>query len=305
MFAGLRHELLLHSGRSEFVEQAVAFLRAGAAGGEAGLLLADAFSCAEARAALGPAAAAVTFVDGVSVGHNPARVLGIVRDAVVPNRRARVVAAPSAARDPRECSEILLHELTLSLPTCREWPVWLRCPYDTRQLDGQQLAAVRAAHPDDDGVPAAAERALETFATALPDPPADARRLRTEGDLASARRTVRRWAAELGLPDTRCDDLVVAVNEAMTNSLRHGSGSAEVTVWSTASAVICDVHDEGHFEDLLAGRLTPPGGRPSGRGVWMVNHLCDLVQLRSPAGGTTVRMTMHMSGTTRSRPPGG
>jgi anti-sigma regulatory factor (Ser/Thr protein kinase) len=43
-----------------------------------------------------------------------------------------------------------------------------------------------------------------------------------------------------------------------------------------------------------AARSAPPTGRAGGRGLWLVNQLCDLVQVRSPAGGTTVRMTMQL-----------
>ena len=42
--------------------------------------------------------------------------------------------------------------------------------------------------------------------------------------------------------------------------------------------------------DPLAGRLAPGTEELDGRGLWMVNQLCDLVQLRSSAAGTTVRV---------------
>ena len=34
---------------------------------------------------------------------------------------------------------------------------------------------------------------------------------------------------------------------------------------------------------------------PGGRGVWMANQLCDLVQVRSSDDGTVVRLHMHTS----------
>ena len=46
----------------------------------------------------------------------------------------------------------------------------------------------------------------------------------------------------------------------------------------------------GHLADPLTGRLTPPLDAPGGRGLYLVNQLCDLVQVRSSPQGTTVRV---------------
>lgn len=51
--------------------------------------------------------------------------------------------------------------------------------------------------------------------------------------------------------------------------------------------------DEGRIEDALVGRARPKLDAPSGRGLWVANQLCDLVQLRSGADGTTVRLHLH------------
>jgi hypothetical protein len=40
----------------------------------------------------------------------------------------------------------------------------------------------------------------------------------------------------------------------------------------------------------LAGRHQPGDEAAKGRGLWMVNQLCDLVQLRSGRQGTQVRI---------------
>ena len=47
------------------------------------------------------------------------------------------------------------------------------------------------------------------------------------------------------------------------------------------------------IEDPLAGRERAPDADGGGRGLWIVNHLCDLVQLRSSRAGSVVRL--HMS----------
>ena len=47
------------------------------------------------------------------------------------------------------------------------------------------------------------------------------------------------------------------------NHLRHGGGPGTLRIWREDGAVVCEVRDAG------------------GRGLWMVNQLCDLVQLRT------------------------
>ena len=51
-----------------------------------------------------------------------------------------------------------------------------------------------------------------------------------------------------------------------------------------------DVADQGRIDDLLVGRVLPPVDRLGGRGVWLANQLCDLVQIRSGEGFTQVRL---------------
>jgi anti-sigma regulatory factor (Ser/Thr protein kinase) len=87
----------------------------------------------------------------------------------------------------------------------------------------------------------------------------------------------------------------LAVGELTANTLAHTSGSGALTMWATRMAVTCQVRDSGHIIDPLAGQLRPgpavPGG---GRGLWVVHQLCDLVQMRSGADGTTIRVHMRL-----------
>jgi hypothetical protein len=43
----------------------------------------------------------------------------------------------------------------------------------------------------------------------------------------------------------------------------------------------------------LAGRVRPGPRQRYGRGLWMANQLCDLVQLRSRRDGTVARVHMR------------
>jgi hypothetical protein len=53
------------------------------------------------------------------------------------------------------------------------------------------------------------------------------------------------------------------------------------------------VQDDGHITNPLVGRQAPGSFDDASRGLWVVNQLCDLVQVRSSVEGTTVRV--HMS----------
>jgi len=88
-------------------------------------------------------------------------------------------------------------------------------------------------------------------------------------------------------------DLVLAVNEVATNSVRHGGGAGTLTLWRDEDMVLCDIRDTGRFSEPLIGRVQPtpePGG---GYGLWVVNQVCDLVQIRSGDDGNVVRLHMR------------
>lgn len=50
----------------------------------------------------------------------------------------------------------------------------------------------------------------------------------------------------------------------------------------------------GVFQQPLVGRKTPTVTQEGGRGMWMVNQLCDLVQMRTRPEGSTVRVRMTL-----------
>ena len=88
---------------------------------------------------------------------------------------------------------------------------------------------------------------------------------------------------------------MLSVSEVASNSVRHGGGSGLLRVWCERAALFCEVHDQGKIDHPLAGRVIPADGQPYGRGLWIANQLCDLVQIRSSAAGTVVRMQMRLS----------
>jgi anti-sigma regulatory factor (Ser/Thr protein kinase) len=82
------------------------------------------------------------------------------------------------------------------------------------------------------------------------------------------------------------------VNEIATNSVRHGGGQGVLRVWEDGEALICQVEDRGRIEEPLVGRQRPVLDQPDGRGLWLANQLCDLVQVRTFENGSAVRVHM-------------
>jgi anti-sigma regulatory factor (Ser/Thr protein kinase) len=81
---------------------------------------------------------------------------------------------------------------------------------------------------------------------------------------------------------------MLVVTELATNSIEHAGSSATVMLGVDGRDVVCQVHDTGHITDPLVGRRPDASGQRRGRGVLMVNHLADLVRLRTTPQGTSI-----------------
>jgi anti-sigma regulatory factor (Ser/Thr protein kinase) len=112
-------------------------------------------------------------------------------------------------------------------------------------------------------------------------------------DLTGVRALVRRSARQAGLGEARTVDLVLAVSEVAANTVRHARSAGSLDIWHDGDEIICQVTDAGFIGDPLAGSRPPQPGAISGFGLWMVNQVCDKVDMRSDLSGTAVRM--HMS----------
>ena len=139
--------------------------------------------------------------------------------------------------------------------------------------------------------PAGAGRARISAPSVLPDPPAHAvRREFTASDLAELRLFITLFVGNLALRRSNMHDVVAVGNELAANSVAHAGGHGTMSLWCTDADLVLDVRDRGHFDDRGAGHLLPSLLEAGGRGLWMVNHLADLVQIRSSASeGTQVR----------------
>jgi serine/threonine-protein kinase RsbW len=110
-------------------------------------------------------------------------------------------------------------------------------------------------------------------------------------ELGVARRFAGEIATKFGLDaDTRYE-FVYAVNEAVTNAIKHGASDEEGMIHLRIAAdddrLTFAVHDRGTFDmPVLDSAVTPEHGR----GLALMASLVDEVELHIGPAGTTVRL---------------
>lgn len=306
-----RHEALMYAGMGDFLAGTLPFIRAGVEAGEPVLVVESAAKIARLRAELGSDASSVVFADMADVGANPARIIPAWRDFVKthggPGRRLRGIGEPIwNGRTPVELIECQRHESLLNTAFATGEPWWLLCPYDTQAMDPAVIDEARRSHPyvtdgtsfhrsnDYRGLDACGAQ----FDVPLPEPGSGAHELAFDAfNLVELRGLAARFAADAALPQSSAANFVLAANEIATNSVLHGGGRGSFRIWRDAGALSCEVRDSGHFDNPLVDRELPGAEIAGARGLWLANHLCDLVQIRSVPGGTAVRLHMWLKPT--------
>jgi serine/threonine-protein kinase RsbW len=121
---------------------------------------------------------------------------------------------------------------------------------------------------------------------------ADTMAYRDADDLRPLRRFVSTRAAELGLAPGRVELLTLAVSELATNTLQHTSGGGSVRVWADDGQLVCDVVDRGPMR--VFGRGMPAADAIRGRGLAIVEKVCDVVDATAVPEGTRVRLRLDL-----------
>ena len=309
---GLRHEALFYSGEDGFLAGTLPFIQEAVANGEPIMVAVAGEKIELLRSRLNGAAERVLFADMHELGRNPALILPAWQDFVAEHanggRRLRGIGEPIwPERSPAELAGCQHHESLLNLAFERG-PSWrMLCPYDTAALDSSALEGAEHTHPfireqgneRESHAYRGPEATRAPFEGALPSPPVAPDELSFESpdDVLGVRRFIAHHAAAVGAHPDRADGLVLAVDEVVANALRHGGGRGVVRTWSENGGVVCEVSDSGTISDPLVGRTRPDLDRTDGRGLWIANHFCDLIQIRSSRAGTVVRCHLGPSET--------
>jgi len=110
------------------------------------------------------------------------------------------------------------------------------------------------------------------------------------GLLKEARDFAARAAQDFGMGEGACYDVKVAMSEAVTNAIQHGSSSPKdsirIAIMAEGPALVFEVLDTGRFRPRVVrrGELSE-----SGRGLEFMRVLMDEVDLRLSKGGTLMR----------------
>lgn len=97
----------------------------------------------------------------------------------------------------------------------------------------------------------------------------------------------------IGLAGRRLDDFVLAVNELLTNVVRHGGGIGSLRLWREGETVVCEVSDRGSGlgAEHLGRHDRPAPGTVGGWGLWLAQQLSDTMTVQTGPAGTTVRIS--------------
>jgi anti-sigma regulatory factor (Ser/Thr protein kinase) len=305
---GFRHEALFYAGEDEFVGRVAGFVRDGLEAEEPVLVAVRAAKIDLLRQALGGDAGRVAFADMDDLGANPARIIPAWREfadrSLCGGGRARGVGEPiSPGRSPAELVECQRHESLLNLAFDPGPAWWLVCPYDTSALDAGVMTEARRSHPviwqEQPGIESrdysGPDAIAGPFVTPLPAPATAPQETIFDADgLWLIRRLVGDVASATALDERRVRDLTLAANEVASNSVLHAGGEGRLRIWCEDGTLMCEVIDAGYIDQPLAGRESPHPGDATGRGLWLANQLCNLVQIRSSPDGTTVRLHMRL-----------
>jgi serine/threonine-protein kinase RsbW len=110
--------------------------------------------------------------------------------------------------------------------------------------------------------------------------------------LSVIRHELARWLAPLQLTDDETADVVLAVDEAAANAVRHAygpgtSGVVELTLWTEPGTLCVEVVDHGSWQQPAAPPA-PGDARDRGRGIPLMNTMADAVLIHYDARGSRV-----------------
>jgi anti-sigma regulatory factor (Ser/Thr protein kinase) len=300
---GLNHLAYLYEDEDDYLSRLSIFVQSGLRNAEPVFVAVPDRRAAPLRERLGAESSLLRYGAIMETGRNPARLIPELAAFVEehPGQRVRYVGESMwPGRSDAELCEATRHEALMNLAFATA-AVSIMCPYDVRGLAAPVVGRVQHTHPailrsgqaqPATGYPGPGVVPAECD-DPLPAPPADARTLGYETSLRPVRALVSSHGAAIGMAGDQITNLVIAVGEITANTLRHTSAGGTFWIWHDDEEIICQVQDQGWITDPLAGRQRR-SPEESGHGLWVVNQMCDLVEIRSSqAAGTIIRLHMR------------
>jgi MEDS: MEthanogen/methylotroph, DcmR Sensory domain len=305
-----RHRACVYGSDQQFLQTAVPFLAEGLAAGAPVLAVTTPANLELISAALGSSGGEVDYAESAFFGRRPPQRVAAFyrywknhasgRGGNSDSNGVRILAELVwAGRSAREIAAWTRMESALNVVLAPA-SISMICPYDTRTLGPDIVAGALRTHPaqiagsrlspsPDFTDPAEFVRSCDTGP--LPEPPADTAAFPFDGDLRGLRRFIADRAAAYGVTGDRADTLVLAVSEVGAYLKNQGPGTAAVRAWEQPGAVVCDFRQPGvsvsdPFVGLRPARLEPSAGD----GLWLANQVCDRMEIRSGADGSTIQL---------------
>jgi anti-sigma regulatory factor (Ser/Thr protein kinase) len=121
--------------------------------------------------------------------------------------------------------------------------------------------------------------------------------------LSVIRRELSGWLAPLALTDDEVADVVLAVDEAAANAVRHAygpgtSGVVELTLWTEPGTLCVEVVDHGSWRPPsvpVPAAGVEGGAGDGGRGIPLMSTMADAVLIHYDARGSRVLLRRRVS----------
>jgi anti-sigma regulatory factor (Ser/Thr protein kinase) len=303
------HEALFYESDDELLDSVVPFLEEGLKAAEPTMVVLNDRAAELLRAAVDRPE--LVFLGGRDRRHDPASTIRTQRELIAGHvaggaRHVRVLGEVPHTGHGSPWEWWARYEATIN-HAYAEFPLWNVCPYDLRITPEAVVDDVLRTHPwlaADGGSRGQNPRyedprqfLLSRSATADPLETAAAPQFDlVDPTPGAARRAVRSCGALLPAAAFDIDDVVLCVNEAVSNALLHGRPPVRVRLWSTAERIVASIADRGEgpgdpFVGLVpAVHAESATGGSAGLGLWMAHQMCSHLTVDRTDSGFTVRL---------------
>lgn len=299
------HSACIYDSRAALLQNALPFIESGLAAGEPVLMVTGESAHATLISALPSEVPGLIFDDARSWYDAPGRALtryiSFWRTLEEQGARSlRIIGEPTPSPLPADRLERWEYFENAVNQVAKDYPFTMMCTYNAG-LEHVTSRCAEVSHPylatngtvvENDAyiAPSLYAKSRTSRALHVPDEGVAVMRFSAEST-SDARNFLQVATSDLGLDDVQSFDFIVAAGEAIANAVEHGGGTGSIRLFRTDHEIVCDIQSDGAAQiDPLHGYEPPSPIGERGRGIWMMRQLCDWLELKPRAGGTTVRL---------------